>query len=418
MRLPQFSVACFAAGLLILISGCGKTPDEEAPARPEIDPTSVVAPEAAALLLRGQERFEAGDPGRALALLDSAEHRVAPDRAAFLADLYFLRARIQTSINRDDLAKPAYERVLALKPGYKGASRNLGNVAYRDGKYSEAISRYRQEQETYPSPEHLVMIGRSYAEMGQVDSALTAYDEAIALDAHSAEAYIRLAELHDKNGDPDAALQSALKATEYEPENIDYALYTGSLWMRAGDPASAVPVFEQVLAKQPYRQEAHYNLGQAFARLGRKDEAEVHLAAADSLLRVERELAQWETLTQVDPESPSAWATYAYALQYLGRDAEALRAYGVALHLDPENNDARFAIANLSLQAKNFERALEEYESVLDRDPKYVDAWVNMGIALARTGQKEAARRAWQKALQYKPNQPRVKEYLANLNGS
>lgn len=399
--------------LVMLVGACSEAPGGGPKAKVKLSP--VVAPEAAAFLIRAQEAFEAGNPQEALALADSAESRAGAESSGFLADVNFLRARIQTGVNRDDLAEAAYERVLALNPDYRGAWLNLGNAAFRRGAYSEALAHYRREQTKYPTADIQVLMGRAYAEMGNVDSARYAYEQALKMDSKSAAAHIRMAELLEKNGEPEAALQHAKQALELDRDNLNYMYFIGTLQMRTNQLEEAAQAFQAVLDREPDRQGAHYNLGQAFVRLGRQEEARIHLSIADSLFKVEHELRLWETKTRVDPQNPAVWATYGYALRRLGRDADALRAYGVALHLDPSHADVRYEMANLYLKQGQLPLALEQYDVLLRQDSTYVGAWVNAGIAHARMGQPEAARRAWQTALRLEPGHPYATRYLAEL---
>src|SRR5690606_3337053 len=137
-------------------------------------------------------------------------------------DVNFLRARIQTGVNRDELAEAAYERVLALNPDYRGAWLNLGNAAFRRGAYSEALAHYRREQTKYPTADIQGLMARAYAEIGNVDSARYDYEQALKMDSKSAAAHIRMAELLEKNGEPEAALQHAKQALELDRGNLNY----------------------------------------------------------------------------------------------------------------------------------------------------------------------------------------------------
>lgn len=408
----------WASGLYLLLLAAAITACDDAPgsqSRAKVDLAPVVAPEAAGFLIRAQEAFEAGNPHAALALTDSAEQRAGSGNAGFLADVNFLRARVHTEVHRDDLAEAAYERVLVLDPDYRGVWLNLGNAAYRNGEYSDALAHYRRELASHPTADIQVFIGRAYAELGKVDSARSAYEQALEMDGTSASAHIRMAELLEKDGDPVVALVHAKQALEQDPGNPNYTYFIGTLLMRTHQLEEAARTFRTVLKQQPDRQAAHYNLGQALVRLGRQDEARVHLAVADSLFKLEHELRLWETKTQVDPQNPAVWATYGYALRRTGRNAEALRAYGVALHLDPSHLDVRYELANLYLKLGQVPRAAEQYDILLAQDSTYVGAWVNAGIAYARMGQPDAARRAWQTALRLEPGHPQAARYLAQL---
>lgn len=58
---------------------------------------------------------------------------------------------------------------------------------------------------------------------------------------------------------------------------------------------------------------------------------------------------------------------------------------------------------------------LQRYRALLQHDSTCVDAWLNLGIALARAGNKAAARQAWQRVLHYNPDHPHARAYVQQL---
>lgn len=62
--------------------------------------------------------------------------------------------------------------------------------------------------------------------------------------------------------------------------------------------------------------------------------------------------------------------------------------------------DETVTLARSLQQAGKAAEALELYQSHLKQDPTFAGGWFNLGLLQARAGQKEAARAAWQQALQ------------------
>ena len=132
-----------AIALLLVIFSCTSQPEEDAVGGGE----PAVDSRAALWLVQAQQALEQGALNNALILTDSAMHE-APE----LTDLYFLRARIFTDMQRLDLAEEAYFQVLDRDRTYEGAWLNLGNAAFRKRAYGRALERYRKELSAYPSP--------------------------------------------------------------------------------------------------------------------------------------------------------------------------------------------------------------------------------------------------------------------------
>lgn len=411
VRRVPLALACTVLALFFV--ACGS--DAERDSRPDIDLARLVDERAAGYLVEAQNAFRKGDVGAALALADSAEHRAGHTSETFLADVNFLRARVYSELNDPAAARRAYDAVLSLVPDYRGAHMNLGNIAFQEGEFRRALSHYEREYEAYDDPKVKVYIGRSHFELGRDDSARLAFEAAIAQNDSLAEAHARLSHLYDQNGDLEQGLSYARRALALQPENPDYRYLVGSMLLRSGRTEQAVEQFRQVVARKPGHSEAYYGLGQALARLQRPEEASRALAVADSLGQIDDGLREYETKTRLYPDDPAAWATYGYALYQVGRDEEAMQAFQTALHVGPENVEVRFGVANLFLKYREVERALDEYDLILRQDETFVPAWINAGIALARIGQREAARDAWEAALRHDPENEQAREYLRGL---
>ena len=379
------------------------------------EPARIVDQRSARFLLDAQHAFESGNVGAALALADSAEQNATAPGGAFLADVNFLRGRIHSELNNADAAQQAYERVLTLVPDYRGAHMNLGNNAFRSGQYRRALHHYEREADALDDPRVRVYIGRAYLELGRVDSARLAFEAAIAQSDSFAEAHARLAYLYHQNGDVEQGLPHAHRAVEQQPDNADYRYLVASMLLRNGQVERAADEFRQSVSRDPRQSKGYFGLGRALATLGRTEEARRFLQMADSLKRIEDGLREYETKTRLYPNDPAAWATYGYALNQAGRDADAMQAFQTVLRMDPENVEVRFGVANLFLKHGDFKRALGEYNELLRQDESFVPAWINAGIALARIGQRDAARVSWQTALRLDPGNEIAQEYLAGL---
>ncbi len=66
-------------------------------------------------------------------------------------------------------------------------------------------------------------MGRAYVELGLVDSARIAFEQAIALDSLYSPAYFNLALLLEDEGHREEALRNAQKALSLDSRNLDYS---------------------------------------------------------------------------------------------------------------------------------------------------------------------------------------------------
>lgn len=407
-------VLVFAAALLIAscTSDDGARSDGEPPRRS-------ANPQAAELLVAAQQALDDGALNAALMLTDSLM-RVEPE----LADLYFLRARIFTGMQRLDLAEGAYRRVLEQDAAYQGAWMNLGNLAFRQGAYRSALERYQKELAAYPSPKIWVAIGSTYEEQRQPDSARYAYEQAISLDDEYASAYLHLGQLYKARGALKEAAAVSRKGVQLDPDNPDYQYALGSLLVLMGESEEAIGYLSAVLEARPWHYWATYNLGQAYARLGRRDEAQLYLDRAEQLQDDLEAIEYWQSLARGNPDQLMLWVKLAQALRRAGRESEAREADRLALSLAPrymihEMSDAALALehrrAGLALANGDAAGSVERYRALLDRNADRPDIWLNLGVVYAASGQVDDAKKAWETALRYAPKHAGARTLLFQL---
>ena len=401
---PAVSVVLYLVVLCSMLGGCGEDDRGEA-IRPLLDPVT------AQYLQAGTDALDAYQYEAALAYTDSAKHR-RPN----MPDVAFLRGRIYAEMANLERSDSLYRQVLALDPDYPGAWNNLGNNAFRQKSYSEAIKYYRNElaQESAPIPWR--GIGRAYVELGKSDSARYALEQALEIDTTYAPAHFNLALIYEDEGDLSKALDHARQAWRLSPEDYDYRYLMGSLMVKTrAHVEEAVPHLQAVTEHWPWHHASHYNLGQAFLQMGRQAEGKALLEQAEKLRAREVKVQNFSGVAQSKTDDPMAYAALGSALRRSGRLHDALRAYRVSMLLDSTNLEVQNNVANLYLLQQDTLAAIQTYRHILQQDPTFVDIWVNLGIVYAISGKRDEARAAWEAALQHEPNHQAAQAYLARL---
>lgn len=375
-------------------------------------PKRVVHPKAGSLLVHAQDVLHAGRYDLALAFADSAQH-IDPS----LPEIYFMRGLVYSELRRFEEARQQYGKALALDPAYKGARLNMGNDAFRQGEHRQALRYYLEEEDVHPSPEVFLQIGYAYENLNEADSARWAYQRAITADDCFAAAYARLGQLYGSEGEYEQALAHAQKALHLDPDNMSYQYFKGYLLQQTGKPEEALGYLSRVTKERPWHYGAHYHLGQALMQLGKPEQAQSYLARADTLQQLDSDLnmLQWRAGTYSD--KPDSWISLGESFRQMGRVDEALEAYRVALYLDPGNLELQSNVATLALMNGEAQEAVMRYEEILKQDSTLAEVWLNLGIAYASTGERARARRAWHAVLEYSPQHPVAKKYLARFSG-
>ena len=96
----------------------------------------------------------------------------------------------------------AYQKVLSLNPEAAGALVNLGTICYKQHRYVESETYYRDAIEADPSyPLAQFNLGNLYDEQGRLDEAFGHYRKALELNPNYADAHFNLALLCERTGD-------------------------------------------------------------------------------------------------------------------------------------------------------------------------------------------------------------------------
>jgi Tfp pilus assembly protein PilF len=171
-----------------------------------------------------------------------------------------------------------------------------------------------------------VSLGRVSEQQGDLEQAMAAYQAALRRDNRRADAYVRLAVLHDKQGKFRESAEFYRKALQLRPgdaeifSDMGYSLYLQRRW------AEAEMNLRQAIAVNPEFPRAHNNLALLLARDNRLDEAlaefrkagnklaEAHLNLAFALTMDQHwgpARAEYERALALDPASAKAKARVA-----------------------------------------------------------------------------------------------------------
>ena len=182
--------------------------------------------------------------------------------------------------------------------------------------------------------EHLAA-GREYLLEGRYNEAVTELSIAVSLDAKLTEAHNLLGVAYDKKGFGDRAKQSFERAVKLEEDadtlnNLGFSLY------QSGNSRAAVDRLKRAAKLAPQDERILNNLGLAYCRLGKIDEAHKaftratgpltgNLNMAKMLERFAREddaIRYYEAARQIDPSNTIALRRLTDLYQRLGRTAE------------------------------------------------------------------------------------------------
>jgi len=147
-------------------------------------------------------------------------------------------------------------------------------------------------------------------------------------------------------------------------------------------------LWSDTLAKNPNCSVGYTNLGFAFFRKGRADEA----------------LEQFQKALEINPNDMDAHNDLGIALDQIGRLDEAIAQYQKALEINPNYAEAHNNLGDSLVQKGQLGEAVEQYQMAVKINPKYAQAHGNLGVAFFQEGQLDEAIAQYHKALEINPN--------------
>lgn len=193
--------------------------------------------------------------------------------------------------------------------------------------------------------------------------------------------------------------------------------------------------YAEAVRIDPNHYNAHANLGSVLCQLGRMPEGigqlriatqlkpskpEFHKLLAAELLKAglfAEAADHLQEALQLDADGADARINLAIALANLGQLPQAEEQLKEVLRISVENDDARFNLANLYLMQRRYAEALECFALLCESRPADPEAHFGMALALSGTGKKAEALAEAQETLRLHPHHEGAHRLAAELEG-
>lgn len=299
--------------------------------------------EAEALLAEGKYQ-------RALETIDAAIAQ-NPNHARF----HYVRGNALTYLDRDEEARAAYERAIALDDTDALPHAGIGNlIAFQDNATLEhrrqSIPYFQAALKLDPAfaPAHQAL-GVVLLSLGEVKPAIEALETADRLAPNVETAYL-LAQAHGQLGNDEKALRYAKSAIEYEPEQsgVDLRLLYARLLDKDGQTQEAAREYEQAAKLAPESAPLRLEVARGLLELGDPDAAMVHM--------------QW--LLEAVPEQAPVLVNYGRILVAQGKAKDAIVQFDEALKIDPKSQAAHTYKVEALVAAKRCKDARAQWHAL------------------------------------------------------
>ena len=197
--------------------------------------------------------------------------------------------------------------------------------------------------------------GNLYSIIGNYDSALGDFTEAIALDPTNGMAYDGRCFVHNSRGENDLALADCDEAIKLDPNNALAYNNRGNAWRAKNDLDRAIGDYTDAIRLEPKYVMAYNNRGDAY---GMK-------------IDYEHAIADFSESIRLDPGNAEVFNARCWARAIAGRELQqAVADCGESLRMRPNDANTHDSLAFTYFKLGDLDRALAEYHTALELNPK------------------------------------------------
>lgn len=291
-----------------------------------------------------------------------------------------------------------------------------GQSAAAVAEYEKLANRFRSSAQIH------FQLALAYMFTGENAKALKNFNEAVALEPNFAEAILWQAQLNTQKDNPDAAIKTLVPLLERRPQLDNGYLYLAGAYAAKGDFASAVATCRRLEKYHPESPQVPFVIGGLLLKQDKTAEArrefdkaraldpdfmpalqqlvglDIYAKKFSAVLElVEAEIARRPTL-------PELYAIHARVLLAQTNLDLAERDLKKAIELDAGYRPAYMMLAELYTSSKKTEKALEELNQFVEKNPRDIHALMLIGMTQNERGNFTEARDTYEKLLAIDPN--------------
>jgi len=257
------------------------------------------------------------------------------------------------------------------------------------GQTQEALDAVEVLIKDYPNELVLFNIsGACYAGLGQFETAIKRYEQALAIKPDYADVHNNLGNALLRFGKLDAAVNSLEKALAIKPDYPDAYFNLGNTFQKLGQLDAAVNSYEKAIAIKPDYVEAHYSLGLSLQELGQLDDA----------------VKSFQRVLQLKPEFATMHNNLAVILKELGRFNIAVEHLEKALSIKSDFAEAHNNLGNVLKELDQYDAAVNSYEKAIAIKPDFAEAHFNLAGVLIDIRRIGEAVKSYKSALSFDSN--------------
>jgi tetratricopeptide (TPR) repeat protein len=274
-------------------------------------------------------------------------------------DLHYKKAQAQLQMRNVVKAIEEYRQHLDLHPGDTTAWLDMANICNLSDKYSEAAFCYERYLEIVPDNGDIWFdLGILYhTKLRDNQKALMAFEKAVELKSHEAEAFGYLAKIYADIEEYEKAIDAynRYEATFGPPDSVLYWFDRGKVEIKLG--VKNIPYFDSALVSFRKAIDLDSSFSAAYEYAGLSEYYKRDYSAAVPYLKKKIEM---------DSTSVNAYRNLAFCYLKLESYSLAAETFKKALALKPDDVQMRSMLGKIYTFNKNYENSVRQYEILLN----------------------------------------------------
>jgi tetratricopeptide (TPR) repeat protein len=253
---------------------------------------------------------------------------------------------------------------------------------------------------TTSSPEalQLFMQGRGLAESMQMQESRNYFEQAVQKDPNFALAYLYLAQAQSSaKGFMENLNKAVALVDKVSPAEKNWIM--GQLAGANGLPMKQKEHWSKLVADYPGDEQAHGLMG-------------LHYFGQQQW---EQSVAEFNKAVALAPKYAQAYNQLGYAYRFLGKNAEAEKAFQQYIELIPNDPNPYDSYAELLMKMGRFDESIVQYRKALEQNPNFVSAQVGIALNLTLKGDHSGAQVQLQKLYDNARNDGERRTALFNM---
>ena len=291
-------------------------------------------------------------------------------------DLYLAIAQVSQSSNLTEGLTHLSAAIKKDQPAHAEYYLQWGDALRNAGKFQEALPAYeeavRREPESTVALERLALCLSNLKQLPRAEALL---QQVLQRTPTAAPTWVQLGLVEVNEGKTKGAIAAFEKAMQLDPDLPDAYNTAGAVWFETGETTRGEAALRNAIRIQPNYAQAHNNLGNLLSASDRFEEAKYH----------------FESALRIKDDYIGARYNYALALTRVRRVDEAQAQIETLLRTDPQSAEGHEFLGNLLGAKGQTARSIAEYKEALRLAPSFSRANLDLGTALANSGDPAAA---------------------------